>query len=262
MVVHREKRCSNASSRGIESDRSTIQFTRATQLVQKVERGRLFVLAFARVSPSSARRPVQAATSQMLCKAHLADPRGIRAQASKGVCVRASCFSYGPMPRLTALLRDEPPATMAGARFPNSKGWPRATEKPRRNGARPFHPSVSADGSDKGRGERTRISFAGMPAHRVRDTSAAGAIPRSKDLEGEQSPGRVGRWRAGNGACRYGLICGATPRRWSPMEPRHGRRRRQRRRRVDRDCVGSEHQGGNGRGDTKRLRVGGILRRV
>jgi hypothetical protein len=121
MVVHREKRCSNASSRGIESDRSTIQFTRATQLVQKVERGRLFVLAFARVSPSSARRPVQAATSQMLCKAHLADPRGIRAQASKGVCVRASCFSYGPMPRLTALLRDEPPATMAGARFPSPK---------------------------------------------------------------------------------------------------------------------------------------------
>lgn len=39
MVVHREKRWSNASSRGIKSDRSTIQFKRATQPVSKVGRG-------------------------------------------------------------------------------------------------------------------------------------------------------------------------------------------------------------------------------
>lgn len=39
MVVRREKRRSNASSRGIKSDRSTIQFTRVTQPVSKVGRG-------------------------------------------------------------------------------------------------------------------------------------------------------------------------------------------------------------------------------
>jgi len=56
-------------------------------------------------------------------------------------------------------------------------------------------------------------SQTGMPAHRVRDASTAGAIPWSKDLEGDQSPGRVGRTAAGNGGHRYGPIGGATPRR-------------------------------------------------
>lgn len=53
----------------------------------------------------------------------------------------------------------------------------------------------------------------GMLAHRVRDASTAGAILWSKDLEGDQSPGRVGRTVAGNGGPRYGPIRGATPRR-------------------------------------------------
>lgn len=61
-------------------------------------------------------------------------------------------------------------------------------------------------------GEQGALS-SGMPAHRVRDASTAGAILRSKDLEGDQSPGRVGRTVAGNGGPRYGLIRGATPRR-------------------------------------------------
>jgi hypothetical protein len=72
MVEHREKRCSNASSRGIESDRSIIRFTRAYPV--RAEGG-----TRPSASPSSARRPVQTATSQVLRKECLADPHGIRA---------------------------------------------------------------------------------------------------------------------------------------------------------------------------------------
>jgi len=43
MVGPREKRSSNASSRGIKSDRFTIPFTRVTQPLLKVERGHLSV---------------------------------------------------------------------------------------------------------------------------------------------------------------------------------------------------------------------------
>lgn len=81
MVEHREKRWSNASSRGIESDRSILWFTPVTQPSLKVERG-------CTVCPASARMPVPAATSQPRRKAGLADPRGIRARTSKGVRVR------------------------------------------------------------------------------------------------------------------------------------------------------------------------------
>jgi hypothetical protein len=69
---------------------------------------------------------------------------------------------------------------------------------------------ATCDGSG---GMRARSSHTGMLAHGVRDASATGAIPRSKDLEEDQSPGRVGRKAAGNGGHRYGLNCGATPRR-------------------------------------------------
>lgn len=147
-------------------------------------------------------------------------------------------------------------------RDPQPEGWTASDEEAGAERSEALSPLASARARDKSGGERTRISFAGMPAHSVRDASATGAIPRSKDLEGDQSPVRIGRMRAGNGGCRYGLICGATPRRWSIMKSRHVWRRRQRRRRVDRDCMGSEHQGGNGRGDTKRLRVGGTFRGV
>lgn len=62
-------------------------------------------------------------------------------------------------------------------------------------------------------GGRAEVSNAGWLAHRVRDATTTGAIPSSKHLEGDQSPGRVGRAVTGNGGHRYGPIRGATPRR-------------------------------------------------
>lgn len=153
MVEHREKRWSNASSRGIESDRSILWFTWVTQPMMKVERG-------CTVCPASARMPVPAATSQMRRKACLADPRGIRARTSKGVRVRGpgcrrcestlrcpfvlqQCWMEPASSRLRRTpqngRRDEPLAPMAGERIPSRTAGPRATKKRGRNGAKLSH---------------------------------------------------------------------------------------------------------------------------
>jgi len=179
--------------------RSTIPFTRVTQPMLKVERG-----------CSASPKGDSTATLQVLRKAHLADPRGIRAQAPKRVCVRGTLLLRG---HDASKRHDEPLATMAGGGFPNRPVGPRATKKARAERSEALSLLVSARRNDESGGERRRISFVGMPAHSVRDASATGAILRSKDLEGGQSPGRIGRRFAGNGGHRYGLICGATPRR-------------------------------------------------
>jgi hypothetical protein len=44
----------------------------------------------------------------------------------KALASEVPCFFTVTTPRLTAERRDEPLATMAGARFPSSQGWPRA----------------------------------------------------------------------------------------------------------------------------------------
>lgn len=209
---------------------------------------------------------------------------GSEQQASKGACVR------GPeRRRRETALRPHCDGSNAGANLllrghvasPHGSGttnpsppWPaggsptyRLDRVRRRNRGGTERSSLTlglgrAEQDDESGSVRTRISFAGMLAHRVRDASASRAISGSKDLEGDQSPGRIGRRVAGNGGRRYGPIRGATPRRCCITRLRHARRRRQRLRRVDRGRAGSEHQGGNDRGDTTRLQVGGILRGV
>jgi len=277
MVGHREKRCSNASPRGIESDRPAIRFTRVTQLAMKVGRGRLMVHP---PQGGRSRRQPRRCSARSVWRI-LA---GSEQRASKGVRVRgpevrrwettlrphrdgsnteANLLLHGHVasPHGSGMTTPSPPWPAGGFPTARSAACDEDAGAERSEALSPFG-FGRREQEDESGGVRTRISYTGMLAHRVRDASASGAIPRSKDLEGDQSPGRIGRKVAGNGGRRYGPIRGATPRRCCITRLRHARRRRQRQRRVDRGRAGSEHQGGNDRGDTKRLQVGGILRRV
>lgn len=228
MVEHREKRCPNASSRGIESDRSIIRFTRAYPV--RVEGG-----TRPSARPSSARRPVQTATSQVLRKECLADPHGIRATGverrlrprtrastagncpavlfravSNGSVEPASSRSRRNASRRHVATNPSPPWPAGGS---PTESWIVSDEEAGAERSEALSPAGSTSSPDESGGVRTRISYAGMLAHGVRDASTTGAIPRSKDLEGDQSPGRIGRRVAGNGGHWYVPICGATPRR-------------------------------------------------
>lgn len=204
MVVHREKRCSNASSRGIKSDRSTIQFARATQPVSKVGRGhrspkgdpwqprRCVARRVWRILTGSEHRrrksPASEAPSVIGAQKTLKD---IPSRRQK--CKRETCFIAVTTARLTARTSRRTPRHHGRRRDPQPKGWTVSDEEAGAERSEALSPLASSQGNDKSGGERKRISFAGMPAHSVRDASASGAIPRSKDLEGGQSPGRIGR---------------------------------------------------------------------
>jgi len=117
MVGHREKRCSNASSRGIKSDRSTIRYTRVTQPVMQVERGRQSRPAHAgRSARSWERHPRRCAERRVWRILAGSEHRRRKALASE-----VPCFFTVTTHRLTAICRDEPLATMAGGRFPNRR---------------------------------------------------------------------------------------------------------------------------------------------
>ena len=213
MVEHREKRCSNASSRGIKSDRSTIQFSRVTQPVSKVGRGRQ--PAHLGGCRSARRRQTGgnlAGASQDVPGGPSRDPStgverrlGPRPRASKAPQNAQRCsFTTAAMSAWNLLHRGCNPRLTAEVAANPSPPWPaegspteRLDRERRRSGGgterSSFTSGLEPERSTRAAANEQGFRFAGMPAHSVRDASTSGAIPRSKDLEGGQSPVRIGR---------------------------------------------------------------------
>ena len=223
MVEHREKRSSNASSRGIESDRLIINrpplagvITRVTQPDVKVGRGHLIVqLPQGGRSRRQPRRCSARSAWRILA--------GSERRASKGACVRGPEYRRWKHPAVSSLewqqcrsrepassrsrrllhrrRRDEPLATMAGGGIPNRKVGLRATKKRGRNGAKSSS-NARLGGCPEGRiddgGERTMISFrwdaGALSARRIRLGSNPGVEgPRRGPKPREGRP--EGRWK-------------------------------------------------------------------
>jgi hypothetical protein len=115
-------------------------------------------------------------------------------------------------------------------------------------------PTMSAQ-----RSSAVRVSYSGKSAAQRRE---AGNRRDGKDLEGEQSPGRIGRRIAGNGdpdvtdlSMEQRLEVDDSGARASRFESGNGSE-------SIRGDAREERHGGNDRGDTERLSIGKILRGV
>lgn len=241
MVEAREKRDSNAAREGSSPTVPPPVHGGPPRSSMKVGRGRT-------ARPTSARKSVPAATSQRPRK-------GVAGGSTQDPCTNVERRSR---PRTRGSTAGNRPATLLHAASnvgvePDPSRSCRSPQKrtarrtPRPHGRREAPPPSGGSARDEGSGaERSDAPREGggvaANGHGTRSpggwrTACATPPPsrrpqgrreRSKDLDGDQSPGRVGRRIAGNGGRRYGLICGATPRRWCITRSRNVRRHRQR----------------------------------